>query len=170
MDYAPIPDSTPITPGEPYRTWFVMRGPYQPEIVQNIAGRVLGLANSIPGFHASKVAWYGPGTPTVALGLPIPEDAYVGRWKPWVIKVEWTKGQGTVTTRGPARLGVPNETEVIPAIAIVAAAIAAIVLAVAGLLIVTHFTEKATRNTVFNPGFLIVAVIIVALLMGKGKA
>lgn len=155
----PANPNDPIEPGITYTEWLIMRGPFNGDILRAAASQIMNISNRLPWVHVAKVAWYAPGDDTDRLGLPIPDEATIGRWRPWVIKVEWSKPVSQRAASGET-LGF------LPAIGAVGPVIVAVLLAVAGLLVVAHFTSRGVTQTareLFNPGLVVAAVVIAAL-------
>ena len=162
--FNPIPDDAPIQDSINYRTFLVIRGPYN--FREQGARVIMGLGNRVPGVHVSKVAWY-PFESLESLGLPLPPSVDVGRWRPWAYKIEWSRRRlGASAEAVDDRYGSSDPLFVVPAIAVVAGALTALLLAVGALMVVAHFPEEAVTRigeTFLSPGVLISAIIIVAL-------
>lgn len=164
----------PVRIGQQYYSWYVVRWPGFPTLWGSNPNQHLTpwLINAVKAgsktIRVDSAVFISPDDAARAdaqgnvFPFKIPSEFKEGRGKPWVLLVVWKKVAEGVG-EGPSESGVDAITKLIIVLG----------LAVIGILTVRSFTYAtggvagALKDTIFNPGFLIAGMVIVALIWGR---
>jgi hypothetical protein len=99
------------------------------------------------------------------LPFKIPGDFAAGRARPWLITVRWTK-TGDTLDLSPSGAG---STDLLVKALIGAAFVGLGFLTIRSFTFAVRDSATGLKQTLFNPGFILAAVLVVALFMRRGR-